>query len=73
MMVYLYPVALWLTRFPLLSHCLSCLSFQSYSLCHGCSLVDCFLVDTAAVSLSLSPTGNVLASAHVDSLGIYLW
>ncbi|KAF4072906.1 hypothetical protein AMELA_G00252850 [Ameiurus melas] len=37
------------------------------------SLVDCFLVDTAAVSLSLSPTGNVLASAHVDSLGIYLW
>ncbi|KAG7314833.1 hypothetical protein KOW79_022136 [Hemibagrus wyckioides] len=37
------------------------------------SLVDCFLVDTAAVSISFSPTGNVLASAHVDSLGIYLW
>ncbi|KAF5909470.1 WD repeat-containing protein 36, partial [Clarias magur] len=37
------------------------------------SLVDCFLVDTAAVSVSFSPTGNVLASAHVDSLGIYLW
>ncbi|GAA6076345.1 WD repeat-containing protein 36, partial [Tachysurus ichikawai] len=37
------------------------------------SLVDCFLVDTAAVSVSFSPTGNVLASAHVDTLGIYLW
>ncbi|KAI5089160.1 WD repeat-containing protein 36 [Silurus meridionalis] len=37
------------------------------------SLVDCFLVDTAAVSVSFSPTGDVLASAHVDSLGIYLW
>ncbi|XP_062844589.1 WD repeat-containing protein 36 [Trichomycterus rosablanca] len=37
------------------------------------SLVDCFLVDSAAVSISFSPTGNVLASSHVDSLGIYLW
>ncbi|KAI2664237.1 WD repeat-containing protein 36 [Labeo rohita] len=37
------------------------------------SLVDCFLVDAAAVSLSMSPTGNFLASAHVDGLGIYLW
>ncbi|MFT7815671.1 WD repeat-containing protein 36 [Arapaima gigas] len=37
------------------------------------SLVDCFLVDAAAVSLTFSPTGDFLASAHVDSLGIYLW
>uniref|UniRef100_A0A671SP31 WD repeat-containing protein 36-like n=1 Tax=Sinocyclocheilus anshuiensis TaxID=1608454 RepID=A0A671SP31_9TELE len=37
------------------------------------SLVDCFLVDAAAVSLSMSPTGNFLASSHVDGLGIYLW
>ncbi|XP_076844467.1 WD repeat-containing protein 36 [Brachyhypopomus gauderio] len=37
------------------------------------SLIDCFLVDTAAVSISFSPTGNFLASSHVDSLGIYLW
>uniref|UniRef100_A0A673MW12 WD repeat domain 36 n=1 Tax=Sinocyclocheilus rhinocerous TaxID=307959 RepID=A0A673MW12_9TELE len=37
------------------------------------SLVDCFLVDAAAVSLSMSPTGNFLASSHVDGLGIYLY
>jgi len=37
------------------------------------SLVDCFLVDAAAVSLSMSPTGNFLASSHVDTLGVYLW
>uniref|UniRef100_A0A671PI87 WD repeat-containing protein 36-like n=1 Tax=Sinocyclocheilus anshuiensis TaxID=1608454 RepID=A0A671PI87_9TELE len=37
------------------------------------SLVDCFLVDAAAVSLSMSPTGNFLTSSHVDGLGIYLW
>uniref|UniRef100_A0A673MV48 WD repeat domain 36 n=1 Tax=Sinocyclocheilus rhinocerous TaxID=307959 RepID=A0A673MV48_9TELE len=29
------------------------------------SLVDCFLVDAAAVSLSMSPTGNFLASSHI--------
>ncbi|XP_037389080.1 WD repeat-containing protein 36 [Pygocentrus nattereri] len=37
------------------------------------SLVDCFLVDSAAISISFSPTGNFLASSHVDCLGIYLW
>lgn len=37
------------------------------------SLVDCFLVEAAAVSVSLSPTGNFLASSHVDGLGVYLW
>ncbi|TRY54325.1 hypothetical protein DNTS_021301 [Danionella cerebrum] len=37
------------------------------------SLIDCFLVDAAPVSISLSPTGNFLASSHVDGLGVYLW
>lgn len=37
------------------------------------SLIDCFLVDSAAVSLAMSPTGDFLASTHVDDLGIYLW
>ncbi|KAM8962305.1 WD repeat-containing protein 36 isoform 1-T1 [Pelodytes ibericus] len=38
----------------------------------GC-LIDCFLLDSAAVSLTMSPTGDFLATAHVDDLGIYLW
>uniref|UniRef100_H3D6U4 WD repeat domain 36 n=1 Tax=Tetraodon nigroviridis TaxID=99883 RepID=H3D6U4_TETNG len=37
------------------------------------SLVDCFLVAMAPVSVSMSPTGDFLATAHVDSLGVYLW
>ncbi|XP_047228808.1 WD repeat-containing protein 36 [Girardinichthys multiradiatus] len=37
------------------------------------SLVDCFLVAMAVVGVSMSPTGDFLATAHVDSLGIYLW
>ncbi|XP_030624689.1 WD repeat-containing protein 36 [Chanos chanos] len=45
---------------------------RTWDLPSGC-LVDCFLVDNAVVSLSMSPTGNFLASAHVDTLGIYLW
>ncbi|XP_037340915.2 WD repeat-containing protein 36 [Pungitius pungitius] len=36
-------------------------------------LVDCFLVAMAPVGVSLSPTGDFLATAHVDSLGVYLW
>ncbi|KAM9329979.1 WD repeat-containing protein 36 [Gastrophryne carolinensis] len=38
----------------------------------GC-LIDCFLLDSAAVSLTMSPTGDFLATAHVDDLGLYLW
>uniref|UniRef100_A0A8C5LVY1 WD repeat domain 36 n=1 Tax=Leptobrachium leishanense TaxID=445787 RepID=A0A8C5LVY1_9ANUR len=38
----------------------------------GC-LIDCFLLDSAVVSLSMSPTGDFLSTAHVDDLGIYLW
>lgn len=37
------------------------------------SLVDCFLTAMAPVSVSLSPTGDFLATAHVDSLGVFLW
>ena len=36
-------------------------------------MVDIFLVDSPATSLALSPTGDFLASSHVDNLGIYLW
>ncbi|XP_037229737.1 WD repeat-containing protein 36 [Falco rusticolus] len=47
-------------------------TIKTWDLPSGC-LVDCFLVDSAAVSLTMSPTGDFLASAHVDDLGIYLW
>ena len=36
-------------------------------------LVDCFLVDKAASSLSMSPTGDFLVTSHVDDVGVYLW
>ncbi|XP_031697949.1 WD repeat-containing protein 36-like, partial [Anarrhichthys ocellatus] len=36
-------------------------------------LVDCFLVAMAPVGVSLSPTGDFLSTAHIDSLGVYLW
>ncbi|KAL0965784.1 hypothetical protein UPYG_G00285670 [Umbra pygmaea] len=47
-------------------------TIRTWDLPSGC-LVDCFLVDSAAVSLTMSPTGDFLASSHVDNLGIYLW
>ncbi|KAJ6218098.1 hypothetical protein RDWZM_009255 [Blomia tropicalis] len=37
------------------------------------SLIDCFRTVTPCVSLTLSPTGEFLATAHVNDLGIYLW
>ena len=37
------------------------------------ALIDCFLVDSAVVSLSFSPASDFLATAHVDDPGIYLW
>ncbi|KAM9794306.1 WD repeat-containing protein 36 [Syngnathus typhle] len=37
------------------------------------SLVDCFLVPVAPVGVSMSPTGDFLATSHVDSLGVCLW
>ena len=36
-------------------------------------LLDCFLVESPATSLSISPVGDFLATAHVDDVGIYLW
>ncbi|KAG9353652.1 hypothetical protein JZ751_011774 [Albula glossodonta] len=47
-------------------------TIRTWDLPTGC-LVDCFLVDAAVVSITMSPTGDFLASSHVDSLGIYLW
>ncbi|PSN35551.1 WD repeat-containing protein 36 [Blattella germanica] len=36
-------------------------------------LIDCFQVAAACTSLSLSPTGDFLATIHVDYLGVFLW
>ncbi|KIM28873.1 hypothetical protein M408DRAFT_329296 [Serendipita vermifera MAFF 305830] len=36
-------------------------------------VIDAFRTSSVATSLSFSPTGDFLASAHVGSLGIYLW
>ncbi|GAA5967551.1 hypothetical protein JCM11641_005691 [Rhodosporidiobolus odoratus] len=36
-------------------------------------LVDAFRTKSVATSLSFSPTGDFLASTHVDSVGIFLW
>ena len=37
------------------------------------ALIDCFLVDSAVVSLAFSPASDFLATSHVDDVGIYLW
>uniref|UniRef100_UPI00398F518B WD repeat-containing protein 36 isoform X2 n=1 Tax=Pristiophorus japonicus TaxID=55135 RepID=UPI00398F518B len=47
-------------------------TIRTWDLPSGC-LIDCFLLDSAAVSITMSSTGDFLASAHVDDLGIYLW
>ena len=36
-------------------------------------LVDAFKTSSIATSLTFSPTGDFLATAHVDSLGVHLW
>jgi U3 small nucleolar RNA-associated protein 21 len=36
-------------------------------------LVDAFRTTSIATSLTFSPTGDFLATAHVDSLGVHLW
>ena len=36
-------------------------------------MIDIFLVESPATSVALSPSGDFLASTHVDDLGIYLW
>lgn len=35
--------------------------------------IDCFGVKKPVTSLSFSPTGNFLATTHVDEVGIFLW
>uniref|UniRef100_A0A8D0HH66 WD repeat domain 36 n=1 Tax=Sphenodon punctatus TaxID=8508 RepID=A0A8D0HH66_SPHPU len=47
-------------------------TIRTWDLPSGC-LIDCFLLDSAAISITMSPTGDFLASSHVDDLGIYLW
>lgn len=36
-------------------------------------LVDVFKTASVATSLTFSPTGDFLATSHVDSVGVYLW
>lgn len=36
-------------------------------------MVDIFRCESIATSLSFSPTGDYLATAHVDNVGIFLW
>lgn len=36
-------------------------------------LVDAFRTPSIATSLTFSPTGDFLATSHVDSLGVHLW
>lgn len=36
-------------------------------------MIDHFRVEKPCVSLTMSPTGDFLATAHVNNLGIYLW
>ncbi|CAO3658833.1 unnamed protein product [Umbelopsis ramanniana] len=37
------------------------------------NLVDVFKVDDVATSVTFSPTGDFLATTHVDNVGIFLW
>ncbi|KZT33578.1 WD40 repeat-like protein [Sistotremastrum suecicum HHB10207 ss-3] len=36
-------------------------------------MIDAFKTSRVATSIAFSPTGDFLATAHVDSVGIYLW
>lgn len=36
-------------------------------------MVDIFRAESVATSLTFSPTGDFLATSHVDSLGVHLW
>ncbi|KAF8319292.1 Utp21-domain-containing protein [Clavulina sp. PMI_390] len=37
------------------------------------TLIDAFKTPSVCTSLSFSPTGDFLATSHVDSVGVYLW
>lgn len=36
-------------------------------------LIDQFRTDSACISINMSPTGECIATAHVDYLGVFLW
>jgi U3 small nucleolar RNA-associated protein 21 len=36
-------------------------------------LIDAFKTSTLATSVAFSPANDFLATAHVDSVGVYLW
>ncbi|CAH1774831.1 unnamed protein product, partial [Owenia fusiformis] len=36
-------------------------------------LLDCALVDRAITSMSMSPIGSLLATGHLDDVGVYIW
>uniref|UniRef100_A0A8C0KMI5 WD repeat domain 36 n=1 Tax=Canis lupus dingo TaxID=286419 RepID=A0A8C0KMI5_CANLU len=55
----------------LISASMDC-SVRTWDLPSGC-LIDSFLVDSAPLNVTMSPTGDFLATSHVDHLGIYLW
>ncbi|XP_012514960.1 PREDICTED: WD repeat-containing protein 36 [Propithecus coquereli] len=55
----------------LISAAMDC-SIRTWDLPSGC-LIDCFLLDSAPLNVTMSPTGDFLATSHVDHLGIYLW
>lgn len=40
---------------------------------HFFRMVDCFLVDSPVMSMSMSPTYDFLATVHLDDVGVYLW
>ncbi|KAH9824151.1 Utp21 specific WD40 associated putative domain-containing protein [Melampsora americana] len=45
---------------------------RTYDLPTG-SLIDAFRTHSVATSITFSPTGDFLASAHTDSVGVFLW
>lgn len=47
-------------------------SIRTWDLPRG-QLIDMFLVSTPCISLSMSPTGEYLATAHTQDVGVYLW
>lgn len=36
-------------------------------------LIDAFKTPSVATSIAFSPTNDFLATAHVDSVGVFLW
>ncbi|GJE90786.1 WD40 and Utp21 domain-containing protein [Phanerochaete sordida] len=45
---------------------------RTFDIPTGC-LIDAFRTSSVATSVSFSPTNDFLATAHVDSVGVYLW